>query len=192
MNPLLQLSRLWRQARRAADATADYLLLATVDGRGRPHVRTVLIKTLDRFGLGFVTNKTGPKVWQFRHFKTVEGCMVWPKRTLQVRVSGAIRPMPKRKVQKLWENRPREAKILYHLGLKQSSPIPSYNYLLKSVAALSQKWAGKKRIPLAPNYVGFVLQPHLIEFLHHNPTRLNKRELYRKTGRGWTRQILAP
>ncbi|MBI4223376.1 MAG: pyridoxamine 5'-phosphate oxidase family protein [Deltaproteobacteria bacterium] len=191
-NPLLQLNRSWRRARRAKDHTADYFLLATVGGRKRPHVRTVLIKTLGPGGIGFVTNRTGPKVWQFKHFKTVEGCIVWPKLTLQVRVAGKIKSMPKKTVQKLWKRRPREAQILYQLGLKQSSPIPSYNYLLEKVGALQKEWKGKRKIPLAPNYVGFVLVPTLIEFLHHNPTRLNKRELFQKKNNRWQKKILAP
>lgn len=190
-NPIGSLRRHWHQARRLKDATADYLLLATVDRR-QPRVRTVLIKTLDRRGIGFVTNKTGPKVWQFEHVKTVEGCIVWPKLTLQARVSGIIRPMPKKIVQKLWTLRPRKAQMLYHLGLKQSSPIPSYDYLLKSVGRLAKKWAMKKQIPPAPNYVGFILEPNQIEFLHHNPSRLNKRELFRKKKGRWIPCILAP
>ncbi len=163
-----------------------------MDYQKRPHVRTVLIKTLDQNGIGFVTNRTGPKNEQFRLSSIVEGCIVWPSLALQVRVAGKIGPMPKTIVKKLWEKRPREAKILYHLGLKQSSKIPSYAFLLKSVARLQKKWQNKKIIPPAPNYIGYLLQPKTIEFLHHHPSRLNKRELYKKTRRGWFKAILAP
>lgn len=191
-SPLGLLKRFWLKARSKKDATADYFLLASVDLRRQPHVRTILIKTLSLNGIGFVTNKTGPKVWQFKHSQRVEGCMVWPKLTLQVRVAGKVRPMPKKTVQRLWRMRPREAQLLYHLGLKQSSPIPSFAFLIKKVRQLEEKWKQRKQIPLASNYVGFILQPSMIEFLHHNPTRLNRRELYQKAARGWTKQILAP
>lgn len=191
-NPIERLKIYWHLALKKREPTADYFLLASVDRRKRPHVRTVLIKTLDRKGIGFVTNRTGPKNLQFRTSSTVEGCIVWPKLKLQVRVAGKIKPMPKRIVAKLWRVRPRGAKLLYHLGLKQSAPIPSYEFLLKSVAALGKKWRDKKEIPLAPNYIGYILQPKAIEFLHHNPSRLNKRELFQKTARGWRKIILAP
>lgn len=191
-NPLRQFRRLWLQSHRAKESTADYFLLASVDRQKKPHVRTVLIKTLDQNGIGFVTNRTGPKNEQFRLSSTVEGCIVWPSLALQIRVSGKIRPMPKTIIKKLWDKRPREAKILYHLGLKQSSKIPSYSFLLKSVATLQKKWRDKKTIPPAPNYIGYVLQPKAVEFLHHHPSRLNKRELYEKTARGWHKIILAP
>lgn len=191
-NPLLQLRRLWLQSHRAKDPTADYFLLASVDRQKRPHVRTVLVKTLDQNGIGFVTNKTGPKNEQFRLSSTVEGCIIWPSLTLQVRVGGKIGPMSKAIVKKLWDKRPREAKILYHLGLRQSSKIPSYSFLLKNVAKLQKKWRNKKVIPPAPNYIGYLLKPNTIEFLHHHPSRLNRRELYEKTARGWRKTILAP
>lgn len=191
-NPIKRLRSYWHQAQRQKDPTADYFLLASCDRQRRPHVRTVLIKSLDPEGIGFVTNKTGPKNEQFRCSSRVEGCMVWPKLTLQVRVIGKIKPMPKSHVRKLWEKRPREAKLLYHLGLKQSSPIPSYQFLLKSVAVLGKKWCNRRDIPLAKNYIGYVIEPKMIEFLHHNPSRLNKRELYEKSSKGWFKAILAP
>lgn len=191
-NPVTQLRRFWQQAHRKKDLTADYFLLASVDRQKRPHVRTVLIKTLDRHGIGFVTNKTGPKNEQFQTSSMVEGCMVWPTLTLQVRIAGKVKPMPKKIVKKLWARRPREAKLLYHLGLKQSSPIPSYKFLLESVANLEKKWRNKKQISLAPNYIGYIVEPTIIELLHHNPSRLNKRELYHKTKRGWAKSFLAP
>lgn len=191
-NPITQLQQYWLQARRKKDPTADYFLLASVDARGKPHVRTVLIKSLDQKGIGFVTNKSGPKIKQFRHSQIVEGCIVWPKLSLQVRVAGKIRPMPKKAVQKLWNLRPREAQLLYHLGLKQSSVIPSYEFLLSNVAHLAVDWRANKKIPLAPNYVGFLVEPKTIEFLHHHPSRLNRRELYQKDGKRWSKAILAP
>lgn len=191
-NPIKRLRGYWYQAQRRKDPTADYFLLASCDRQRRPHVRTVLIKSLDPAGIGFVTNRTGPKNEQFRCSSRVEGCMVWPKLTLQVRITGKIKPMLKSGVTKLWEKRPREAKLLYHLGLKQSSPIPSYAFLLKSVAGLAKKWQNKKKIPLAPNYVGYILQPFSIEFLQHNPSRLNKRALFKKEKKGWLKTILAP
>lgn len=191
-NPITQLTTCWHQAHRQKDPTADYFLLASVDRHKKAHVRTVLIKTLDQKGIGFVTNRTGPKNEQFRLSKMVEGCVVWPVLKLQVRISGKLKRMSKSQVEVLWNKRPREAKLLYHLGLKQSSPIPSYKFLLESVAKLEEKWKSKKQIPLAPNYIGYLLQPTVIEFLHHNPNRLNKRESYKKTLKGWKKVILAP
>lgn len=191
-NPLARFKSFWKEANRKKDPTADYLLLATTDPKGNPHVRTVLIKTVNQKGIGFVTNRFGPKVQQFKKHRRVEGCVVWPTFALQVRLGGIIKPMPQKWVDQLWKKRLREAQILYSLGLKQSQEIPSYNYLKREVAKLAKQWRDKKNIPTAPSYVGYIIQPTQIEFLHHNPTRLNLREHFQKTPRGWVEKILAP
>lgn len=191
-NPSAKFRSLWHRAQRKKDQTSDYLMLATADAKGDPHVRTVLIKSVDARGVGFVTNRYGPKVRQFKKHHRVEGCVVWPSLTLQIRLSGKITPMPQAQVDRFWKMRPREAQILYSLGLKQSRPIPSYDYLKKKVAALARRWGDKKIIPPANTYVGYILRPTMIEFLQHNPTRLNLRECFQKTAKGWAKKILAP
>lgn len=190
--PAAKFRSLWHLARRKKDPTSDYLMLATADAKGDPHVRTVLIKSVDPRGVGFVTNRYGPKVRQFKKHHRVEGCVVWPSLTLQVRLSGRVTKMPRAQVDRLWKMRPREAQLLYSLGLKQSQPIPSFSFLKKKVAALARRWRSKKIIPPASTYVGYILRPTMIEFLHHNPTRLNLRECFQKTPRGWRKKILAP
>lgn len=191
-NPLAQFKSFWKEANRKKDPTADYLMLATTDSKGNPHVRTVLIKTVDQKGIGFVTNRFGPKTTHFKKHPGVECCVVWPSLVLQVRIGGRVKPMPQKMVDHFWRLRPREAQILYSLGLKQSKKIPSYAYLKNRVAELSKKWLGKKIIPTAPSYVGYIVEPTMIEFLHHNPTRLNLRESFQKKTKGWTKKILAP
>lgn len=191
-DPLKRLQQYWKKARAKKDPTADYFLLGTVDGRGNPHVRTVLIKTLDRDGIGFVTNKTGPKVAHLKKRNKVEGCMVWPSLRLQVRVTGTTKKMPQKILQRLWDVRQREAQILYSLGLRQSSKIPSFEFLKRKVDKLHQKWKEKKEIPWASYYIGLVVVPQTIEFLLHNTTRVNKREFFQKNRKRWRCFILAP
>ena len=191
-SPLKQFNLYWNLARRKKDLVADNLYLATIDSKNNPHVRTVLIKTVDKNGIGFVTQSLGPKIAQLKKTAIVECCVAWPKLHLQVRLRGGVKPMPKKLLKHFWNNRPRDAKLLYSLGLPQSSPIPSYEYLLHQVSALAVKWRRKKKIPLSPYYTGFVIDPKTIEFLHHNPSRLNKREFFEKTSKGWTRTCLAP
>ena len=192
MNPLKQLEKYYRLAQRKKSGVADYLSLASVDGRGHPKLRTVLIKTCDHRGIGFVTNKTGPKVKQFRQHKRVAGMMAWPELTLQVRIEGVMTLMPQKEVRHFWRIRDRGAQILYSLGLKQSEEIPSFEFLKQQVRNLDLKWADLQTIPPAPNYIGFILRPTLIEFLHHSPSRMNKREWFVKTKGRWQKRILAP
>ncbi len=191
-SPLKQFNLYWKEALRKKEPNAEYLYFATADRKKRPHVRTVLIKTVDKKGVGFVTQSLGPKTGQMRQSKYVEACVNWPKMKMQIRLGGKVAPMSNSVVKKLWKKRPREAQLLYSLGIPQSSPIPSYEYLLRRLSALAVQWRGKRKIPLSKYYVGFVIEPEMIEFLHHSQARLNLREHYRKTSKGWMKTILAP
>lgn len=190
-NPVSAFKKFWCEARRRQDPCADYIALAT-SAKGKPQVRTVLLKTLDRQGAGFVTQSLGPKGRLLRKNPFVSGCIVWPTLSLQVRFTGRTKPMSRSVLEKLWKNRPREAKLLYHLGIPQSSRIPSFAHLLKEISKLEKVWRGKKRIPLSPHYVGFIIGMETVEFFHHHPARLNRREFFRKTSKGWVESCLAP
>jgi len=92
----------------------------------------------------------------------------------------------------LWSLRLRDAKIVYHLGFQQSVVIPSYQFLERKFHELKDKLKGQKDIPRSKYYIGYVLHPYAIEFLHHKKSRLNERELYEKQGELWLKTILAP
>lgn len=192
MNPLKQLEVFWKKAQREKSGTADYFSLATVDLLGHPKVRTVLIKILDQRGIGFVTNKTSPKVNQFQKSKRVAGLIAWPELALQVRIEGSVVKMPQKEISQFWTLRSREAQLLYSLGLKQSQEISSFEYLKAEVGKLGKKWGVSVKISLAPNYTGYIIRPTLIEFLHHSPSRMNLRECFQKKSGRWQKQILAP
>jgi len=191
-NPIEQLQIFWQKARRTKEPSADGLYLATVDETGRPHVRTVLVKSIGPEGIGFVTNATGPKAAQIKAHPYVEACIHWTKMEMQIRVAGEVVPMPVSELEALWKIRPREAQILYGLGISQSSVIPSYGFLIKQVLKKAKEWASLKAPPRAPNYIGFLIVPHRIEFLYYHSTRLSERHLFEKTSTGWKKTILAP
>ena len=77
-DPIQLCQKFWREVRDKKDPTAYYCSLATVDKKNHPHVRTVLIKTLDETGLGFVTNAHGRKIREIAYSPWAEGCLAWP------------------------------------------------------------------------------------------------------------------
>lgn len=192
MNPIQQFQDYWRQAHRKKDPVADSVALATVDAQGKPHVRTVLLKTFKEAEIGFVTRIGGEKIGHIQHLNDVECCLSWPTLSLQVRMRCTTTEMEGGILNMLWSLRPRDAKIMYHLGLKQSVVIPSYQFLVSQFNAMKAKWKGEKEIPRSKFYIGYVLHPYQIEFLHHKLSRLNRRELHEKTEKGWTHTTLAP
>jgi pyridoxamine 5'-phosphate oxidase len=190
-NPLTMAHEYWQQAR-WDDQSADAFALATVDGRGLPAVRTLLFKSIDSRGFGFVTQARGPKVRHFAKTPTVELCANWPSIQLQLRARGRIQAMPEAQVDALWASRDREAQILYHLRVPQSKVLPSFATIKSAVKAGATRWADTETIPRASWYVGFLVEPQWIEFLHHSPSRCNERIRFTKSKRTWKQHILAP
>lgn len=169
------------------------MALATIDARGLPCVRTVLLKQIDARGFHFVTQAHGPKAAQIAKQPVVELCLNWMSHRVQIRARGRAIPMPDAEVESLWAARQRDAQILYHLGIPQSQPIPSYRWLLTRMREARKQWRGIDPIPRSPAYIGFIVRPVAIEFLHHTESRLNRRECFvRGNNQRWTRKILAP
>ena len=192
MNPINQIIQFWKEAREKKDPVSDCLYLATSDEEGKPHVRTVLIKSLNEEGLGFVTNAFGPKAKQIKKNKWVEGCIHWPSLNLQIRIQGPVKKMSLGQLMTLWKNRSREAQILYTLGVPQSSVVDSFASFMQKFKELQNKLEVKKILPYFPAYVGFIIQPTRIEILHYHPSRLSEREAYEKEGKKWNCSTLAP
>lgn len=191
MDPIRLAGRLWKQARRS-DPNADVISLATVDGRGNPSVRAVLLKAVDARGFHFVTQARGPKVKHLLANTHVEWCVHWGALALQLRVHGRAILMPAAEIDTLWRARQRDAQVLYHLRLPQSAVIPSHAYLLKAMAAGRRRWRGVAQIPRSPWYVGYIIAPEWIEVFHHSASRLNKRDRYVRRGKIWQHRVLAP
>lgn len=191
-NPLTYIATRWKAAMHTSVPGADYLALATVDTKGAPSVRTVLVKKIDARGVHFVTQAQGNKVQHFAKRKTVEALLQWPGFALQVRLRGRVIPMPTRDIEHWWRVRTRDAQILYHAGLPQSSPIPSFQFLLDHIATETARWENTKRIPRAKSYIGFIIVPEWIELLHHTPNRIYERIRYARTATTWRPQTLAP
>lgn len=191
-DPLTQCSKLWRKAQRANDPAAYCMTLAMCDARGNPSARTIIIKSIDEAGIGFVTQALGKKGKALAAKPKVALSMHWPTIATQITVSGRVRTMPKEQLLQLWNQRDRDAQILYHMGVPQSSAVESFASLRSALRQAKKQWQGVADIPLAESYVGFVVQPTSIEILSHTITRLNKREYLTKRGNTWTCKILAP
>lgn len=191
-NPIQNFLNLWKKAQEKKDPVADAIYLATVDTEGKPYVRTVLLKKLSGDRIGFVSRLGGRKNNHLSHQNDLEFCVNWSTLGLQVRLRCTTAPLNREDRDHLWSLRPRDAQIVYHMGLNQSSEIPSYDWLVNQFESLKEKWRDLKDIVLSKEYIGYELHPYAIEFLSHNITRLNRRDLYEKQGKTWIHKTLAP
>ena len=191
-DPVQEFKKHWQQALDQKDPVADALYLATVDADGKPHVRTVLLKQVPDGRFGFVTKQGGEKNNHLARCNDVECCTNWPTLGLQVRLRATTEKMDKVSLGFLWQLRPRDAQIVYSMELEQSQKVESFEFLEGLFARLQQQFQKVKAIPLSKFYLGYFLRPYQIEFLWHQQSRLNRRELYRLEKKIWQHSTLTP
>src|ERR1041385_311448 len=79
---------------RSGNREPTAMTLATVDARGRPHARMVLLKDAEPGGCTFYTNLTSAKARELGARPEAALVLWWPELSRQVRIEGRVRPLP--------------------------------------------------------------------------------------------------
>ena len=172
------------------DPTA--MALATVDKKGMPANRIVLLKDYNREdGFSFYTNYDSRKAKQLKDNPKASLLFYWPQTERQIRIEGKIKKLSKAISEAYFQQRPRESQIGAWAS-EQSSTIPDRNYLEKTVSELSRFFDNHKQIPLPPFWGGYSLIPSYFEFWQGRPNRLHDRIIYTLVKGSWKIGRLAP
>ncbi len=167
------------------------MALATVGTAGRPSVRTVLLKGVDRRGFIFYTNYQSRKGGELGENPHAALAFYWSDLERQVCVAGPVTKLPREESEAYFSSRPRGSRIAAWAS-NQSGVVASRN-------ALEQRWKeietqfSNADVPLPPFWGGYVLAPERIEFWQGRPSRLHDRFCYTKQEDGsWGLVRLAP
>jgi len=170
--------------------TVNAMTLATVDDRGRPAARIVLLKEVDDRGFVFFTNYDSRKGRELAAHPHAALVMFWEPLHRQVRVEGSVEKLTTAESDAYFASRPR-ASQLGAIASPQSQPIATRAVLEDRVAQLAEELGD--RDPSRPaSWGGFRVVPDLVELWQGQPSRLHDRVRYRRTGDGWIRDRLAP
>ena len=164
--------------------------LGTVDERGNPSVRIVLLKHVDDEGFVFYTNFESRKGRELLESKRAALCFHWQPLEVQVRAEGPARPVSAAEADAYFASRARGSQIGAWASL-QSEPMVSPGDLDRRVAEIEARFAGRD-VPRPPHWSGFRLVPERIEFWKSMPSRLHVRHLYQRERSGWSVQQLYP
>lgn len=189
-DPLAQL-RAWLDEALAAEDVAEptAMALATVDERGRPSVRTVLLKRLDH-GLVFVTHLGSRKSRQLAANPHAALLLRWDVLERQVEATGVAERIPDAEADALFAARPREARIAAWAS-HQSEAVADRAALERAFAEAAARFDGAD-VPRPDSWGGWRVVPHEVELWQGRPNRLHDRLRYRRDGGGWTRERLSP
>lgn len=189
-DPIVRFRRWFAEAVRAGIDLAEAAALATADQRGRPSVRYVLLKGVERRSFVFYTNSTSRKGLELAARPYAALAFYWHTTGRQVRVEGRVEGVSERDADAYWAERPRESQIA-SVASDQGKSLSSRSELLGAYRRLTREYEGHP-VPRPPHWTGYRILPERIEFWTRHEPRLHHRELFVRGRSGWTRTLLQP
>ena len=150
--------------------------------------RFVNLKFINNKKFIFFTNYNSPKAKEFLLNKKISIAIYWNKINTQIRIQANIKKTSKIFNESYFSSRDKNKNALA-ISSKQSKVIDSYDSVIENYN-LALKNANTKKCP--DYWGGFSFVPHQFEFWQGSEFRLNKRDLYNRTKKGWNHTILEP
>jgi pyridoxamine 5'-phosphate oxidase len=148
-DPFLLLRRWLDDALQANLIEPNAMCLATVDERGNPDARFVLLRGLDDAGLVFYTNVNSVKGRQLAHRPCATLVFWWGALERQIRLRGRIEQVSEAEADAYFARRPRGHQLAAWVS-PQSEPIPSRAWLEQRAAGGGRGLGGGPPPPARP------------------------------------------
>ncbi|GJP27384.1 pyridoxine/pyridoxamine 5'-phosphate oxidase [Mycobacterium marinum] len=170
----LALVRKWiDDAEHAGIAEPNAMVLATVS-EGRPVSRSVLCKAVDEAGITFFTSYDSAKGADLAETPYASVTFPWYQLGRQVHVRGPVSRVAAQVTEDYWSLRPRGSQ-LGAWASHQSQPIASRAALLDKLAQVTARFADVERIPVPPNWGGYLIAAEVVEFWQGRENRVHNR-----------------
>lgn len=189
-NPFKAFEKWLLQAIEAQALEPNAMSLATVGTSGIPSARIVLLKELRDDGFIFFTNYESRKAQQLQQNNACSLNFNWNELERQVRIEGHAHRISPEQSDRYFEVRPEKSK-LGAWASPQSQVIPNRDYL-DILYTNTQELFKNKTIVRPPNWGGYIVYPHLMEFWQGRSNRLHDRLQYRLCESKWICERLAP
>ena len=189
-DPIRQFEKWFAQAVDARLPEPNAMTLATVDARGYPAARIVLIKGVDERGFVFFTNYESRKGAELAVNPRASLLFHWVELERQVRIEGRIDKTDAAESDAYYASRPLASRIGAWASA-QSQVIESRAVLEAREAEIRAQYG--EHPPRPPFWGGYRLQPDAIEFWQGRPSRLHDRlRFVRGADDAWRIERLSP
>ncbi|WP_347252417.1 pyridoxal 5'-phosphate synthase, partial [Legionella sp.] len=109
--PIAQFKLWFEQGLTTEKSDPTAMVLSTVDEKGRPDSRVVLLKELDEGAFVFYTNYNSIKSLQIQHTPYVALNFYWPQLVRQVRIRGRVKRVSRKQSDVYFASRPLSSQL---------------------------------------------------------------------------------
>ena len=191
-DPIQQFQKWFGEALAAEITEPNAMVLATVDAKGQPSTRVVLLKAVDERGFSFFTNYESRKGCELASNPRAALTFPWIALERQVCITGRVSKVSREESDAYFKLRPRGSRLGAWASPKQSEIVPSRAALEERMRQIEAQHPGEE-VPLPPFWGGYVLAPDAIEFWQGRPSRLHDRLRYSWQPDGaWKIERLSP
>lgn len=191
---LATFSSLLEEAKASAEIEPTAMTVASVDDRGQPSARTVLLKEFDARGFVFYTHLDSQKGRELQQQPHAALLLLWRslrEAGIQVRVEGATELVSAQESDAYFASRPRMSQIGAWASV-QSQTLGSREEFEQRLAAIEQRFDGQP-VPRPEGWGGIRVVPRRIEFWYGAQFRLHERWCYELNDDGqWQKRMLYP
>ncbi|GAB7521154.1 pyridoxamine 5'-phosphate oxidase [Paraburkholderia sp. 2C] len=189
-DPIRQFEKWFAQAIKAQLPEPNAMTLATVDSRGHPSARIVLIKGVDPRGFVFFTNYESRKGREIADNPRASLLFHWIELERQVRIEGRVEMTSAAESDAYYASRPLASRIGAWASA-QSQEIESRAALEAREREIIAQYG--EHPPRPPHWGGYRVVPDTMEFWQGRPSRLHDRMRYTRDGSGaWRIARLSP
>lgn len=188
-DPVAQFGKWLREAISSEIPEPTAMTVATVDARGRPKARILLLKGFDAAGFVFYTNYHSGKGREIAANDAVSLLFHWTLLERQVRIEGRARPTSAAESDRYFASRPLASRI-GAVASPQSEVIADRGVLDTRFAQATERGGDAPERPA--HWGGYRVQPEIFEFWQGRPSRMHDRIRYSAAGAGWRIERLAP
>ena len=190
-NPISLFREWFNDAMKSEINDSNAVALGTVDYKGYPSVRMVLLKDYNDDGFVFYTNFNSDKSKAIKKDPKISMCFHWKSLLRQVRIVGLASKVSDKEADEYFNSRSYGSRIGAWAS-EQSSILINRQDLLNSIEKYKEKFPNTNEVPRPKHWSGWRLNPEEIEFWLDGENRIHERLKYIKNKNIWEKILLSP